>query len=92
MKIELLERFVNRMEELSKIYDNYVFTHAVSGAKELIEYGEYRIALEDLLDNICEESIMLDEETVNLARQAFCGTITSERERVLKSITKVHPY
>lgn len=45
--------------------------HVISDAKELIKYGEHRIALENILDNLQEVSIILDKRTYELARKAF---------------------
>lgn len=45
-----------------------------------MKYGEYKIALEILLVNLDEVSIVLDEKIINLARQAFGETITVETE------------
>ncbi len=48
-----------------------ILGHLIADAKELMKYGEYQIALENLLENLSEVSFPLDRETVDLARRAF---------------------
>lgn len=102
MNKEALEIFVNQIEKLSKINDKEDYVKDNSGiylkssflenlvldAKELIKYGEYEIALENILENLNEVSIVLDEKVVNLARQAFGEKITTYTEILLSSLTK----
>jgi len=56
--------------------------------KELIKYGEYMIALENLLDNLSEVSILLDNKTIDFARLAFGEQITEYHETLLKTLNK----
>lgn len=102
MNKEVLEAFVNRIEDLSKSEDanNYVedaagkylkrnfLETAVSDAKKLIRYGEYKIALENLLENLNEVSIMLDEDTAELARMSFGERLAEEAEELFSGITE----
>jgi len=65
------------------ILDDIIFE-----AQNLIKYGEYRIALENTLENLNEVSITLEKEIVELARQAFGQNITKEMELLLSLLTK----
>lgn len=85
MNKNYLNQFVQQIEELSRACgsDEMVKDEAgtyskasylnniISDAKGLIRYGEYRIALENMLDNLQEVSILLDKRTYELARKAF---------------------
>lgn len=95
-KKKLIE-FVNQVERLSNAStkEEYVQDEAgeylkytvlekmVSEARELIKYGEYKIALENILENIHEASISLDEGTITLAKEAFGDPLTVEARRLL---------
>jgi len=97
-----LDEFIAQIEGLSKscgkddsVIDRYgvhqkadVLKSYVSAAKDLVKYGEYLIALENILDNLAESSILLDEKVINLARQAFGEKITKEYELLLEKFTK----
>lgn len=85
MRKEFLEEFLNQIELLAEegnkeevVKDtagSYLksswIKHMVSDARELVKYGEYEIALENILENLNEVSLRLDEQTMELARQAF---------------------
>lgn len=97
-----LEEFVEQIEVLSITSDKKDYVKDSSGSylkysyldnlitetKKLMKYGEYKIALEMMLDNLDEVSIVLDEKTINLARQALGVTITVETEQLLDKLTK----
>ena len=53
-----------------------------------MKYGEYKISLEMLLNNLDEVSIVIDENIINLARNAFGKMITVETEQLLNNLTK----
>ena len=90
---DLLEEFIKQIEELSKANDkkDYVrdscgsylkssyLDDLVTETRELMEYGEYKIALEMMLDNLDEVSIVLDEKMIHLARRMIGKTDTVER-------------
>ncbi len=46
------------------------------------------IALENLLDNLSEVSILLDNKTIDFARLAFGEQITEYHETLLKTLNK----
>lgn len=103
MNKEILQDFVNQIKDLAKKSkeDDYVndgvkiyskksyLEWVLSDAEEFIYYGEYVIALEDMLDNLGEVNIVLDEKVINLARQAFGERITANQEKSLDFLTKL---
>lgn len=102
MLLKPLLSFVSEIEEIlmecgadDVVYDSSgsyskssFLSSVISDAKELIKYGEYQIALENMIDNLLEVSITLDKETVILARQAFGEEISSQNERVLEALER----
>ena len=102
MEKVFLDEFINEIELLSKSrkYEDYVedssgiyqkcivLEHLVSEARELVSYGEYKIALENILDNLHEVSITLDKKIIALARKAIGEKVTADMEVLLKVITK----
>ena len=52
----------------------------------LIQYGEYRIALENLLDNLAEHEITLDDQILDLAVCAFDNNI-SLHDKVVEALS-----
>ncbi|MGN6710517.1 hypothetical protein [Anaerocolumna jejuensis] len=89
---DFLEEFIKQIEELSEANDkkDYVrdscgsylmssyLDNLITETRELMKYGEYKIALEMMLDNLDEVSIVLDEKMIHLARQMVGETITVE--------------
>lgn len=102
MNRELLEEFVNHLEKLIEQSDKsehvqdakgtYLkadyMSNLVSEARDLIKYGELEIALENMLENLSEVSIFVDEETANIARQAFGRKISIGIEKIIRSLVK----
>jgi len=100
MNKTLCDEFISQIENLSKTIRSddlvrnrfgtyskvHVLEHLVLQARRLIEYGEYAIALENMLSNLDEVPITLDEKTINLARQAFGEKITEETKLLLESL------
>ena len=89
---DLLEEFIKQIEELSKAdkkdyvrdsCESYLkssyLDDLVTETRELMKYGEYKIALEMMLDNLDEVSIVLDEKMIHLARRMIGKTDTVER-------------
>lgn len=77
-RIELLLENTRQTEYVQDAAGSYLkrtyLEHLIHEAKELEKYGEYRIALENTLENLNEVSLSIDEETANLARNALnCG-------------------
>ncbi|MCM1288110.1 MAG: hypothetical protein NC240_07330 [Clostridium sp.] len=100
MNKEFLNRFILQIEELKKadgntiVYDERGSYHkaayieaVISEAMELIKYGESEIALENMLENLNEVGIMLDIDTVILARKAFGETISPYNDDLLETMT-----
>lgn len=102
MKIESLLDFVAKLEEMRKACDaedmvrdscgtypkNEVLSDLIKDARYLIQYGEYRIALENLLDNLAEYEITLDDQTLNLAVCAFGNNIARRDKEALAALQK----
>lgn len=60
----------------------------ISDAKHLIKYGEYKIALENLLDNLAEYELKLDDETLEIAACAFGNNISTRNKKALADLKK----
>jgi hypothetical protein len=102
MNRDFLEEFVEQIEELSKTCDkndyvkdscgsylkHFYLDNLITETRKFMKYGEYKIALEMLLDNLAEVSIVLDEKVINLARQEFGEAITVDIEELLNNLTK----
>ena len=99
MKISL-QRFISRIEDMleeckaentvcdtSGKYSKFDALSAIlTDAKELIKFGEYQIALENMLENLFELSIHLDKDTLLLARLAFGEEILPKNEKLLEEL------
>ena len=106
MNKALLDEIVKHIEKLIKQSDEseYVkdargsylkveyMSNLVAEAKGLIKYGEFEIALENMLENLSEVSIFIDEETANLARQAFGSKISVKMQKIINSLVKEYQY
>lgn len=102
MNKQLLDEVVKHIEKLIKQSDESEYVEDAKGsyqkieymsnlvveAKGLIKYGEFEIALENMLENLNEVSISIDEETANLARQAFGSKISVEMQKIINSLVK----
>jgi len=102
MNSDYLEEFINQLKELMNVSNkkDYVqdgrgsylkviyLENLILEAKELIKYGECKIALENMLENLNEVSILLDKDIVNLARQSFGEQITMYMDELLKTLTE----
>lgn len=60
----------------------------ITEAREPIKCGELEIALEGMLENLSEVSFIIDEETVNLARQTFDIKTSVGIEKIINSLVK----
>lgn len=60
----------------------------ISETKELIKYGEGVIALENMLDNLCEVSLSIDAPAIDIIRKAFNGMVPERIETILNSFTE----
>ncbi len=74
---------------LIQVSDCVKIKHAVKEAKELIEYGEIRIALENLLENIIEEKVSLDANQIQLVKDSFEGNLTEYNKKLIECIEKI---
>ena len=76
--IDRLEKFVNPNLPTNELI-SYV-TAIIKDARELISSGEKRLALDILLENLIEEKIIIDKETLSLLA-------TIEDEEIRSSIS-----
>ena len=89
-KIDLftVEKFIDRLEKFVKTnlptneLISYVAT-IIKDARELISFGEKRLALDILLENLIEEKIIIDKETLSLFA-------TIEDEEIRSSISYLY--
>jgi len=92
MNRDFCDELVNRIEYLSKEKNNGrcdLLDYYALETRKLMNYGEYRIAVENLLSNIHDSSIVLDKRTIELARQSFGKLITEQDELVLRLLTEL---
>lgn len=66
----MINQFITRLKFL-KIADNSLISSIINDAEELIKYGEYKIALENMLDLLSEYNIMIDRDISALAHKAL---------------------
>ena len=93
--VKHIEKLINQSDESEYVKDargSYLkveyMSNLVAEAKGLIKYGEFEIALENMLENLSEVSIFIDEETANLARQAFGSKISVKMQKIINSLVK----
>jgi len=83
-----VEKFIDRLEKFVKPnlstdeLISYVAT-IIKDARELISFGEKRLALDILLENLIEEKIIIDKETLSLLA-------TIEDEEIRSSISYLY--
>ena len=83
-----VEKFIDRLEKFvkpnlpTKELISYVAT-IIKDARELIYFGEKRLALDILLENLIEEKIIIDKETLSLLA-------TIEDEEIRSSISYLY--
>ena len=102
MDKEYVEEFIDQIEKLMKVSGEEEYVQDEAGvylkvpylknlileARRLIKYGEYKIALENILENLNEVSISLDEKTITLAHQAFDNQISTYMEDILSGLAR----
>ena len=85
MDIQKFEEFIERIDRTSSYYAGIKIQDVqreVEEARRLSRYGERRIALENLLENLIELDVSLHMSEIDLAECAF-GTILSKYEKQL---------
>ena len=74
-QIEILAKTVDEKETVSDSAGVYnakeYLTHIVNETRDLIKYNEWLIALEISLDNLFEVDYQLNDETIDLAKNAL---------------------
>ena len=97
MNKEYVEEFIDQIEKIMKVSGEEEYVQDEAGvylknlileARRLIKYGEYKIALENTLENLYEVSISLDKTTMVLVYQAFDNKICTYMEGLLSDLTK----
>ncbi len=83
MDKEAFKLFLEQMEIECGNCTHQDLTTFVKSADELSKYGEYRIALENLLENIIDNDITLNDEQINLAKKAFGDKITDYDSKLI---------
>ncbi|MCI9338143.1 MAG: hypothetical protein HFH93_11510 [Lachnospiraceae bacterium] len=72
------------VQDKSGIYQKDLYVkNIIFEAKELVRYGERVIALENMLDNLCEISFPIDANGLELIRKVFIGTVPERIEKIL---------
>lgn len=69
MVVLFYDKFMKKIKE--EYNDNEKVLELLSDARELENYGERRIALENLLENLLEINIKLNAELIDCANEAF---------------------
>ena len=83
-----VEKFIDRLEKFVKpnLSTNELIAYVtaiIKDARELISFGEKRLALDILLENLIEEKIIIDKETLSLLA-------TIEDEEIRSSISYLY--
>ena len=83
-----VEKFIDRLEKFVKhnLPTNELISYVatiIKDARELISFGEKRLALDILLENLIEEKIIIDKETLSLLA-------TIEDEEIRSSISYLY--
>ena len=91
--IEMQLRLNNEQEQVedgkgSYQTNNYI-DNVIFETKELIEYNEVVIALENMLENLYEVSLCIDDHVRELIYDIFVGLIPESIEKLLKCFFKV---
>lgn len=84
MKKELYENFIIKLK--SKFSENKIVNDFILDAEELAEYGEMRIALENLLENLIDNEIAISQELVSLAEEAFSDNPSDYDKQLIMEI------
>lgn len=98
----LLNEFIDYVENQTKLSNNQKYVqddrgvyqkdlyikNVISETKELIKYGEEVIAIENMLDNLCEVSLFIDVYAIELLRKTFNGKVPERIEKILNSFTE----
>ena len=84
----IVEKFIDRLEKVVKpnLHTDELISYVTAilkDARELISFGEKRLALDILLENLIEEKIIIDKETLSLLA-------TIEDEEIRSSISYLY--
>lgn len=84
MKKELYENFIIKLK--SKFSENKIVNDFILDAEELAKYGEMRIALENLLENLIDNEIAISQELVSLVEEAFSDNPSDYDKQLIMEI------
>ena len=84
MKKEAYDRFLSKMSSEFGNVDSV--KEFLLDAEELAKYGEKRVALENLLENLLENEIYISSELINLAEEAFSDNATDYDNELIYDI------
>ena len=84
MKKEAYDRFMSKMSSEFGNVDSV--KEFLLDAEELDKYGEKRVALENLLENLLENEIYISSELINLAEEAFSDNPTDYDNELIYDI------
>ena len=91
--IEMQLKLNNKQEQVEDDKGSYqtndYIDNVISETKELIEYNEVVIALENMLENLYEVSLCIDDHVRELIYDIFAGEIPESIEKLLKCFFKV---
>lgn len=86
MKKEAYDKF---MIKISSEFGNIdIVKELILDAEELYKYGERRVALENLLENLIESEIYISPELINLAEEAFSDNPTGYDNELISEMKR----
>ncbi len=87
MKRISYEKFIH---ELSVVFsDDDIVKDMILDAEDIAKYGEKRIALENLLENIYENEIIISLELIDIAENAFSDIPNDYDEQIICDLRKM---
>lgn len=87
MKKEQYTSFIIKLKE--QFGDNKIVNNFILDAEELAKYSEMRIALENLLENLIDNEIVISQELVGLAEEAFSDNPSDYDRQLIMEIKQI---
>lgn len=82
--VSLTNKIINGIKQHGE--DNPICTEIVDRVKSILDAGEYNIALEIIVENICEYDVRLSRDVIDFATQAFAIYGNEKYALILKKI------